>query len=79
MIRGVDAPRLRVDLFRQFVGVSGFEFRQTAMLQNKRGEFMPHFREFFQHVFGGGGLPFWGFARRGHAQFAVENFPQLLG
>ena len=77
MVRGVHAPGLRVHHLRQFVGVSGFQFAQTAMFHQHFRQFVA-VREFLQHVFIGGRRAFRRFLQHRQAEFIEQNVLQLF-
>ena len=77
MIRGVYAPCLRVHHLRQFVGVRGFQFAQTAMFHQHFRQFVA-VRQFLQHFFISGRRAFRGFLQHRQAEFIEQNFLQLF-
>ena len=77
MVRGVHAPGLRVHHLRQFIGISGFQFAQTAMFHQHLRQFVA-VRQFLQHFFISGRRAFRGFLQHRQAEFIEQNFLQLF-
>ena len=78
MIRGVNSAAAGIDLFRQAIGVGGFEFAQGAVVQDQGRQGML-VRQLLQGLLASGGLTGGGLEVHRQPQLAVEDLLNLLG
>ena len=77
MIRRVDPPSFGVNLFRQLVGIGGFQLAHGPMIEDQAGQVI-HFRQILQHRLVSGRLPRRRFLNDRQIQFVVKNCLNLL-
>ena len=77
VIGGMNAAGGRIDLQRQIVGIGGFELRHAAIFQNQFRQRIA-LGEFLEHILRGRGLSGRRLAHHRNAEFAEEDFLQLL-
>ena len=76
--RCMHAPGFGVDLLRQRIGIGGFQFRHAAPFQNLGDDFMPCFRQRFQHIGRGRISAGLALAAARQTHFAEQHIAQLL-
>ena len=74
----MDAMGLRMDVFRQRVGVGRFQLRDLPPLQNLLWEFVAEFGEFVEHLRGGRPRPGLGLAAPGQSHLAEDDVAELF-
>ena len=77
VIRGVNPARFRADHQRQLIGIGGFEFCQTTILEDDFRQRIVQ-RQLFQHLFRGRRRAARGFLQRLNTLFFKQDGLQLL-